>query len=398
MRVLYHHRTASRDGQAVHIDEMVQALRAQGHEVRVVSPAASTDAAAGGMGQQVGWAHRLRALLPKAVYELLELGYSWVAYRRLRAAVIDFKPDVLYERYNLFMVAGVLLARRFRIPYLVEVNSPLVQERAAYGGLGLTGLAHWSEKLVWRSADRVFVVTAVLGRCVSGQGVDPQRIIVTPNGINPEHFAKAPPPAQAKAALGWNDALVLGFTGFVRDWHGVDRVIRWLARPLTPVQARLLVVGDGPARAGLESLARELGVHDRVRFTGVVSRQQVPDFVASFDIALQPAVVPYASPLKLFEYLALGKAIVAPRQPNIQEILEHNDNALLFDAGTPSALEEALDQLAGDAALRRRLSNSARETIARRRLTWAHNAQAVMAAAQAVAAEKSAMPVCHGID
>lgn len=389
MRVLYHHRTASRDGQAVHIDEMIEALRAQGHEVRVVSPAAGHEGAAGDMGQRVGWAHRLRALLPTAAYELLELGYSWVAYRRLRAVVLAFKPDVLYERYNLFMVAGVLLARRFRIPYLVEVNAPLAQERAAYGGLALVRLAHWSERLVWRRADRVFVVTAVLGQHVTSQGVDPARVIVTPNGINPEHFAQAPAPQQAKAALGWSDALVLGFTGFVRDWHGVDHVIRWLARPQTSPQARLLVVGDGPARPDLERLAKEVGVEDRVRFTGVVSRQQVPAFVAAFDIALQPAVVSYASPLKLFEYLALGKAIVAPRQPNIQEILEHDENALLFEAGAPSALEDALDRLASDAALRRRLSESARGTIARRRLTWAHNAQAAIEAALAVAAEKS---------
>jgi glycosyltransferase involved in cell wall biosynthesis len=385
MKVLYHHRTASRDGQAVHIDEMIQALRDLGHEVRVVSPAVGAEGAAGDMGQKVGWAHRLRALLPKAVYEFLELGYSWVAYRRLRAAVREFKPDVLYERYNLFMVAGVLLTWRFRLPYLVEVNAPLAQERAAYGGLGLAWLAHWSEKLVWRSADRVFVVTAVLGRAVAGRGVEPGRIIVTPNGINLEHFAKAPPAQQAKAALGLGDALVLGFTGFVRDWHGVDHVIRWLARPVTPRQARLLVVGDGPARPDLERLAKALGVGDRVRFTGVVSRHQVPSYVAAFDIALQPAVVPYASPLKLFEYLALGKAIVAPCQPNIEEILVDDDNALLFDAAdTPAALEAALDRLAGDASLRRRLAERARDTIGQRRLTWAHNAQAAVGAAQAV--------------
>ena len=392
MRILYHHRTASRDGQAVHIDEMINALRSLGHEVRVVSPADSSDGARGGMGQQVGWAHRMRALLPKAVYEFLELGYSVVAYRRLRVAMQDFKPDVLYERYNLFMLAGAFLARRSRIPFLVEVNAPLANERAAHGGLGLPRLAHWSERLVWRRADRVFVVTAVLGRLVSSQGVAQARIIVTPNGINPEHFADTPPTQQAKAALGWHDSLLLGFTGFVRDWHGVDRVIRWLARPTTPRHARLLVVGDGPARSNLEHLAQELGLEDRVRFTGVVSRAQVPDLVASFDIALQPAVVPYASPLKLFEYLALGKAIVAPRQPNIQEILTDDDNALLFDVDASSALEDALDRLVGDEALRLRLSDGSRSTIERLRLTWAHNAQAAIDAARAVVLERNGSP------
>jgi glycosyltransferase involved in cell wall biosynthesis len=220
-------------------------------------------------------------------------------------------------------------------------------------------------------------VTQVLASHVMARGVPAERIVVIPNGINEAHFADAPAPQAAKAELGWPEALVLGFTGFVRDWHGVDRVVRWLASPATPAHARLLVVGDGPARADLESLAQELGIADRVRFTGVVPRAQVPALVAAFDIALQPAVVPYASPLKLFEYLALGKAIVAPSQPNIAEVLVHEENALLFDNSRAGALEDALSQLCADGALRSRLSVGASASIGRLRLTWRSNAQRV---------------------
>ena len=106
----------------------------------------------------------------------------------------------------------------------------------------------------------------------------------------------------------------------MRDWNGLEPVIDQLAR--TDGQRWfLLVVGDGPARAALEERARDLGVATRVRFTGVVRREEIPALVSAFDIALQPAANPYASPLKLFEYLALGRAIVAPDQPNIREVL-----------------------------------------------------------------------------
>lgn len=375
MKILYHHRTASKDGQAVHIEEMIHALREQGHQVFVVSPQVAVDA---NMGAEVGWVKRLRDRLPKAVYEVLEFGYSAVAYRRLALAVRQFQPDIIYERYNLYLLAGWLLKRRYKLPLMLEVNAPLAQERQSFGGLGLPWLARWAEGLVWRGADVVLPVTQVLAGHVAANGVPAARIVVIPNGINEAHFADAPSPAQAKAALGWpDDALVLGFTGFVRDWHGVDRVLQWLARPDTPQRARLLVVGDGPERANLERLARDLMLGDRVRFTGVVSRDQVPSYVASFDVALQPAVVPYASPLKLFEYLALGKATVAPRQPNIEEVLVDRRNALLFDAQIPGAFEDALTLLCNDPVLRTQVAAGAAASISQLGLTWRSNAKRV---------------------
>ena len=380
MKILYHHRTASRDGQAVHIEEMIGALRALGHEVRVVAPEAGA-AEGDAMGAKVGWVHGLRDRLPKALYELLELGYSFVAYRRLMAAAREFKPEVLYERCNLFLISGVLVHRRLGLPMLLEVNAPLTDERARFGGLGLPRLARWSERFAWRGADRVLPVTRALGDIVVAGGVADEKIVVIPNGINESHFAHAPAPDEARRRLALGGGLVLGFTGFVRDWHGVDRVLRWMATPQAPKDCMLLVVGDGPARAGLEQLARELGLEQRLRFTGFVSRDAVPSHVAAFDIALQPAVTSYASPLKLFEYLALGKAIVAPRLPNIQEVLNDGANALLFRDGAgdqdDDSLARALTRLSADVALRDRLGAGAKATISDKGLTWQHNATRV---------------------
>lgn len=376
MKILYHHRTASKDGQAVHIDELIGALREQGHEVRIVAPQVADS---GGMGAKVGWVHALKARLPKAAYELLELAYSLVAYRRLLRAARDFKPDVIYERYNLYLLSGVMLRRRIGVPLILEVNAPLADERQSAGGLGLPWLARWSERFAWRGADKVLPVTRVLGDIVQRlAGVPAERIMVVPNGINESQFLSAPSPADAKAALGWCDALVLGFTGFVRDWHGVDRVIRWLASPGAPANARLYVVGDGPARADLERLAIDLNVANRVTFTGVVPREEVPARVAAFDVALQPAVTSYASPLKLFEYLVLGKAIVAPRVPNIMEVLRDGDNALLFDPDDEGALAAVLTAVSSDAALRIRLAERAHATIGQQGLTWQNNARRVV--------------------
>jgi glycosyltransferase involved in cell wall biosynthesis len=372
MKILYHHRTASKDGQAVHIEEMIAAMIAQGHQVRVVAPAVGQE---GEMGENVGWVHKLKDALPKAIYELLELAYSIVAYSKLKSAAKEFKPDFIYERYNLFLLSGAMLKRHLGIPLLLEVNSPLVYERSQHsGGLALKGLAKWAEGKAWRSADFVLPVTKVLGGFARAYDVPDERIAVIPNGINENHFTSAPEPEAAKEVLALSGKLILGFTGFVRDWHGVDRVVRWLATPEAPDNAFLLVVGDGPVRCELEELARTLRVADKVRFTGVVDRSKVPAHVAAFDIALQPAVTAYASPLKMMEYLVLGKAIVAPKEPNLLEILTDGENALMFDSHANQGLEEALTRLCQDSELRQQLASGARATIRRLNLTWNGNA------------------------
>lgn len=387
MRILYHHRTASKDGQAVHIEEMIEALRSEGHVVQVVAPGTpdTTDSAPGQksdgqMGGDMGWVHRLKAHLPKAVYELMEFAYSYVAYRKLVAAARAFKPDVIYERYNLFLLSGLMVQKRLGIPLLLEVNAPLVQERLQHsGGLALRRLATWAEGVAWRGADRVLPVTHVLAAYVRGRGVPEAHIQVIPNGINRAHFAQAPERDEAKSQLGLQDRLVLGFTGFVRDWHGVDRIVDWMATPQAPAHTHLLVVGDGPVRQALEEQARRLGLANRVGFTGVIHRDQVPAHVAAFDVALQPAVTPYASPLKLMEYLVLGKAIIAPSTPNLRETLTHESNALLFDESAPDSLEQALTRLCDDSDLRARLALGAAQTIDRLDLTWVGNARRVVA-------------------
>jgi glycosyltransferase involved in cell wall biosynthesis len=150
----------------------------------------------------------------------------------------------------------------------------------------------------------------------------------------------------------------------------------------TPLE--LVVVGDGPAVPALRQQAAALGVADRVQIVGLVAHEAIPGLVAGFDIALQPRVVAYASPLKLFEYMAAGKAIVAPDQPNIREVLVDGETALLFDPAASDTMWTAIRRLVADPLLRRGLGAAASAEIARRGYTWRANAQRVVAWADAL--------------
>lgn len=376
LKILFHHRIASRDGQAVHMQELIAALRAQGHTVVVVGPEATAREAFGG---EVAWIARLKKRLPRALYEGLEIAYSVYAAPRLIRAVWRERPDAVYERYNLFMLAGLWVRRLTGVPLLLEVNAPIFEERAEHDGLALKGLARWCQAAVWRGADRVLPVTEVLADYVRAAGVAEARISVIANGSNPEQLAKAPDAATAKQRLGLQSRLVLGFTGFVRAWNRLDRVLELIAREGRALNLHLLLIGDGPARAPLEAMARDLGIVDRLTVTGVVAPEAIAAHVAAFDIALIPGVTAYASPLKLFEYMALARPIVAPNTRNIREILADGETALLFDPEDERAFAAAILRLAEDAEVRARLGAAAKAAITERGLTWASNAARVAA-------------------
>ena len=376
MKFLYSHRTHSADGQQVHITELVDALQARGHEIVVAGPASS------GRSQSFNTKRKItaRSVLPAPIYEPAEYAYSLPAYLRLARLWATAKPDVLYERYNLFFHAGAWLHRKTSVPMILEVNAPLAEERARYGDLFWKGFARRSEASIWRAADKVLPVSDALAERISAAGVPDHKIAVIRNGVsNP--FLAAGHSSKVRNELGLNGKVVLGFSGFVREWHGVDRAVRFIA-----AQGRrdlhLMIIGDGPARMMLEKLGVELGIADQMTFAGVVERDVMPDHIAAFDIALQPAVVDYASPLKLFEYMAVGKAILAPDQANIREIVTDGKDVLLFSANNSDAFDKALSALIDDAALRVRLGAAARASLVKRDLTWAGAAARVEEIAQ----------------
>ncbi len=389
MRILYHHRTGAGDGQGVHIRSLQRAFRDLGHEVFEVSLVASDaprKAEAGGPAKL-----SLLARMPRFVRELAEYSYSGLGRPRIIAAANRFEPDFVYERYAFGNAAGVLAAKRLGLPIVLEVNSPMVLELAKTRGLSFPKTAQRLEDFIWKSADRVCVVTAVLGDMVAERGVERGRIFVTHNGIEPEAYDYASDArARARSELGLPlDDLVFGFVGFYREWHRLDLVLDALATPAL-ARARLVLIGEGPAHAALAARAAELRVDPRVHFAGPRPHGAIPALLPAFDVALVPAINPYASPLKLFEYMAAGIASVAPDQPNLREVLENERNALLVPPGDGPGLQRALTRLAEEESLRARLGARARADVLERDLTWRGNARAVIGVATELLAERRA--------
>ncbi|KPV40024.1 group 1 glycosyl transferase [Thiohalorhabdus denitrificans] len=379
MRILYHHRTRGEDAQGVHITALCRAFEGLGHEVRLMGPPLPAGGGRSDSGKRDN-ATLLGLPLPHWLYEVLALGYNVPAFFALAAAILRWRPDFVYERYALFGVAGRLAAGIFRVPFILEVNAPLSQEMKDHGGLVFQGLARRVEDRLCAGATRTVVVSAAMRDLFVRRGLPEERFLVVPNGVDRERFHPGVDGEAVRRELGLEDRFVIGFVGWIRPWHGVHDLVEAFARVVAQRKdAALLLVGDGPAVPELRARAAELGLADRVVFTGAVAREAVPGHVAAMDVAVQPDVTPYASPIKLFEYLATGRPVVAPDRPNIAEVVGDGRQGLLFRPGNVEELAAQLTRLALDPGLRNALSMRAARAVEEQGFHWEANARRVLA-------------------
>ncbi len=283
------------------------------------------------------------------------------ANRDLRDVLVRDGPfDLVYERYSLWSFAGMEHARAAGIPGLLEVHAPLVDEQAAYRTLVDRGGAEQVARTVFSTAAACIAVSEEIAAYLQQCGVPPRRIHVIANGVNPDRFAPDLSPALPAPGI-----FTIGFVGSLKPWHGVPVLLEaFAALHRRHPKTRLLIVGDGPQRLQLDEAAHTL--RDAVHFTGAVSPEAVPGLLASIDAAVAPyppLANFYFSPLKVFEYMASGLPVVASRLGQLQTVIHDGINGLLCPPGDPRALEQALERLLNDPALRARLGQAARATV-----------------------------------
>ncbi len=265
----------------------------------------------------------------------------WGATKRAR-------PAMIYQRYSLNNLAGLLLARLWRIPLVLEANGSEVQWRQEWASLRLVALCKACERLLLQRADRVVVVSENARSYLLEAGGDPERMQVLPNAVDCARFADAP---AAKLPIP-EGAFVIGFCGLFYRWHGV----RTLAEAFVILSRRrpethLLLVGDGEERRIVLETLRQGNILDRVTFTGLIAPDAVPGHLAAADVLVSPHANLrqfIGSPIKIFEYMASGRAIVASDLGQIGAVLDHGHTALLVPPGDAPRLAEAIERLIDD--------------------------------------------------
>jgi glycosyltransferase involved in cell wall biosynthesis len=299
------------------------------------------------------------------------------------------KPRFLYQRHGRFLFAGAVLSRLLHIPLVLEYNGSEVWIAKHWDPARFAPWLRLCEELSIKAASSITVVSNPLKQELMQAGVAAERIIVNPNAVDPAQFVPncGGVKVRANLRLGPQD-VVVGFVGTFSYWHGIavlEKVIQSLLdnpQPAGPT-LKFLLVGDGllapQMRNSLEPYVRQ----GSVIFTGTLPHYSVRTYLDAADILVSPHVpMPdgrpfFGSPTKLFEYMAMGKAIVASALDQIAEVLEDGKTALLVKPGDSAELALAIERLAMDAQLRAQLGRKARETALARH-TWRQNARRVL--------------------
>jgi glycosyltransferase involved in cell wall biosynthesis len=395
-------------GASTHVRSLVREFRRLGHEVFVLTPNPG-DEPHGEVDFRLAEVPFADALLEvfealkeerlckgtRLAKDLRNILYALNLQLRGRLLLGEFRPDVIYERSCLLSTAGVELARYFGVPFILEVNAPLVLEQQKMRGLSLPIVARAVERLTLTSADHVVVVSDSLRQHVTTQGVRADRVSVIPNAADPDVFHPRSGPSRLRQRLGWHNQFVIGFTGSMKPWHGIPALLDALQR-LGAAEGpfRLLLVGSGPELPALRQQVNRRGLDRCVHMTGAVSHARVPDMLHAMDCAVAPCAADadeYFSPVKLFEYMAMALPVVAAKVGQAVDVIEHGRTGLLYSPGDSSELAGLIADLSADESLRREIGAAARERVLAH-YTWQHNGAQVLAIAEALLAGGRADP------
>jgi len=358
----------------------VNALREQGHKVEILSPPGADPERQRNTARSIKWFHPLLTFvftrkLPDLLFEIIQILYNVVAYLRIKHAYRPSRFDAIYERYSTFSFAGAIFAKRYNIPIILEVNN--TTSFGTIRHLALKRFAGYVERKVLCAADSVITVSSEFKRLLVKSGVQAYRISVMHNAVDPKVFSYNISGLPIREKYNLSDKSVVGFVGSMVPWHGLQSLLK-CAQDMSKEYGKVcfLLVGD------FRNLSPELmkiadGLDDCIIFTDKVPHHEIPKYIAAMDVAIMPNSNSYGSPMKVFEYMAMGKPTIAPDLAPLREIITHGVNGLLIRPGDPEDMKSKIIKLMSNSELRNRLGRNAVNSIMSNH-TWDINSRKIV--------------------
>jgi glycosyltransferase involved in cell wall biosynthesis len=323
--------------------------------------------------------------------ESLALSYNLHFAMKVEKELVDRVPSFIYQRHGRDVVVGAWLSRRLRRPLVLEYNGSEVWVAKYWDPNRFLPWLRICEEISLSAATLITVVSDAMRQELIERGIPEEKILVNPNGVDPDIFHPDCGGNDIRRQLGFQpDQLVVGFIGSFSYWHGIgvlQEAIQVLLREQESdgalPQLRFLLVGDGPLSLEIQGALEPYRRQGWVVFTGQVPHERAPQYLDAADILVSPHVpnpdgTPFfGSPTKLFEYMAMRKAIIASNLDQLAQVLTHQHTAWLTKPGSAPQLAHAIRLLATNADMRSYLGNNAREAALRNH-TWQQNAARVL--------------------
>ncbi len=381
MKILIHHRTQGKGVEAVHVQGIARGMEACGHEVRIVSPPGVRLSV---HEQKKGVVRSIAGNVSQPVFECLELAHNLVALALLAKAKKEFGCDLIYERYAFLGLAAALASRAWKVPLALEVNYTSASDLAVRTRSRLLQpLTGYCERIVFGSASTLLPVSTALARELEARGCAKNSIHVSPNAVDLSYFRPGSGEGreQGRETFRHPPDVVIGFVGSFAPWHRVDLLMDACRAVATAVRVNLglMLVGEGGNRRELEARAGRVPENLEVVFPGFVPHNRLPGYIASMDIAVMPHSNDYGSPMKVFEYMAMERPVIAPGLGPLRDVVDHGREGFLFTPGNREELSALLLRLIKDPLARREMGRRARLRVERDH-NWKNRCERILGA------------------
>jgi len=333
-------------------------------------------------------------ILPDSLYrdyqELPKFSFNKVFYEKSLEYLNKTKISFIYQRYSLGNFCGVKLATYYKVPFILEYNGSEIWIARNWGKpLKYEQLYEKIELLNLQAADLIVVVSQPMKDELVVRGIETDKILVNPNGVDPDRYSPEVNGSQIRKQYGFDeDKIVIGFIGTFGLWHGAEVLAEAFGKllqkfPEYQQRVSLLMIGEGLTLPQVQENLEKYGVEDACIMTGLISQEDGPIHLAACDILASPHVpnsdgTPFfGSPTKLFEYMAMGKGIVASNLDQIGEILKHEETACMVEPGDSTSLMLGLKTLIDNPKLRDKLGQAAQKTVLQHH-TWRKHTQNII--------------------
>lgn len=312
--------------------------------------------------------------------------------------------EAIYQRYSGESFCGAYLAQKNSIPFVLEFNSsevwklrnwsqtsnPIKNFIKKYIQLPVTKRI---EKYNLEKAALIVVVSQVLKDNLIKEGVEADKILVNPNGVDVDKFEGLNNGLSIRKKLQLENKTIIGFIGTFGKWHGVVEMAKAVVQfyekyPAQQEKVHFLIIGDGKLMPQVKAVIEASPYQHLVTLTGKVPQQESPTYLAACDLFLSPHIPNpdgtkfFGSPTKLFEYMAAKRPIIASDLDQIGDILTHLDTAYMVEPGNVSDLADAMNEVVNNPALQQKLAENAYQ-LAVDSYTWdAHVAKMLTALSQ----------------
>jgi glycosyltransferase involved in cell wall biosynthesis len=267
--------------------------------------------------------------------EIPLLWYNIKSEKELRRIIEIEKPDLIYHFQAFFNYKIYNIAKSYNIPIFMQLEGILQWVKANWGKTYFTNLLKKMEIESWKGVNEFFVVSNFVKQQLNEYGIEKDKIHVITSKADTEHFNPNVSGEEVRKKYNLNSTTI-GFLGTFGKWHGIEFLIDSAPEIFKVIpDAKLLLIGDGELRGIVDEKINKLAIKDKVIMAGLIDLKTVPEYLAACDVLVSPCIPNEKgefinSPVKIFEYLAMGKPIVASDIGQQKEIIRDNENGLLF--------------------------------------------------------------------